>query len=79
MRNTFSWPCSFCGEYNVVDLTGKAGAQIRCRFCFHAVEATPGIVEGPATEAPPRTASDDWIGDAIDRPLFSAGPHSRSR
>ena len=78
MRNTFSWPCSSCGEYNVVDLTGRAGPQIRCEFCFHPVQEAPGIAEKPAA-APSQTPSDDWIGDAIVRPFFSAGPRSRAR
>jgi hypothetical protein len=72
MRNTFSWSCSFCGEYNVVDLTGKAGPQIRCGFCFLPIQAAPGIVEGRAVELPSPPPSDDWIGHTVVQPFFRA-------
>jgi hypothetical protein len=78
MRNTFSWSCSSCGEYNVVDLTGKPGAQIRCDFCFQPVEAAPGLAEGPPA-APPQSPSDDWIGDKAVPPFFKAGARARAR
>jgi hypothetical protein len=78
MRNTFSWSCSSCGEYNVVDLTGKPGPRIRCDFCFQPVEAAPGLAEEPPA-APSQSPSDDWIGGAAVPPFFSAGSPSRAR
>jgi hypothetical protein len=79
MRNTFSWSCSSCGEYNVVDLSGKAGPQIRCEFCFHPVQATPGFFEGSSAEPPSQPPSDAWIGNAVIRPFFSAAPRPGAR
>lgn len=75
MRNTFSWSCSTCGEYNVVDLTGRAGPQIRCEFCFQPVETAPGVAEEPPA-APSQIPSDDWIGGGAVAPLFT--PRARS-
>jgi hypothetical protein len=76
MRNTFSWSCPSCGEYNVVDLTAKAGPQVRCEFCFRPVQRTPGIVDGPAAEPPSPPPSDDWLGNVAIPPFFSAAPRS---
>jgi len=65
MRNTFSWPCASCGEYNVADLKEKSAAVLRCSFCFQALQALP-----PVQSAPRVRLSDDWLGDELIRPLF---------
>ena len=65
MRNTLSWSCAACGEYNVEDLQGRAASLLRCRFCFRLLQA------GPPLEPAPRTRlSDEWLGDELIRPLF---------
>jgi hypothetical protein len=70
MRNTFSWPCASCGEFNVIELGGQAGSRLRCAFCFHPVQALPSLQEETPMNAPPVILSDAWIGDSIVRPFF---------
>jgi hypothetical protein len=65
MRNTFSWPCVSCGEYNVAELKEKSPAVIRCSFCFHPLQAFPSLESRPRVRL-----SDDWLGDERIRPLF---------
>ena len=65
MRNSFSWSCGACGEYNVADLTEKTPAAIRCRFCFHPVQPFPSLDPRPRMRL-----SDAWLGDELIRPLF---------
>jgi len=73
MRNTFSWPCASCGEYNVVELGGPAGSRLRCTFCFHPVLALPSLTDETPMNAPPVILSDAWIGDSVVRPFFRSG------
>lgn len=78
MRSTFSWPCASCGEYNVIELHGKAGARPRCGFCFHPVQSMPSLAEESTLDGPPVILSDAWIGDAVVRPFFGAPNPGRS-
>jgi len=79
MRNTFSWPCASCGEYNVIELGGPSASRPRCGFCFHPVQAIPSLTEDAAMNAPPVILSDAWIGDSVVRPFFrSAAPLERA-
>ena len=73
MRNTFSWPCASCGEYNVIDLGGQAGSRPRCGFCFHPVQSIPSLTDETPMNAPPVILSDAWIGDGVIRPFFASG------
>jgi len=70
MRNTFSWPCASCGEFNVIELGGQAGSRLRCGFCFHPVQALPSLAEQMPVNAPPVILSDAWIGGSVVRPFF---------
>ena len=74
MRNTFSWLCASCGEYNVIELKGRGGSQMRCDFCFRSLQPMPSPAGEPRREAPPVLPCDDWIGDSVVRPFFSAPP-----
>lgn len=65
MRNTLSWSCAACGEYNVADVRERSTALLRCEFCFHPVQAVPAIDPKPRMRL-----SDEWIGDELVRPLF---------
>ena len=65
MRNTFSWSCTSCGEYNVTDLKEKNVAQLRCLFCFQPVQPVPSLESRPKVRL-----SDEWLGDELIRPLF---------
>lgn len=73
MRNTFSWPCASCGEFNVIELGGKAGSRLRCGFCFHPVQPLPSLTDEVPVNAPPVILSDAWLGDSIVRPFFPSG------
>jgi len=71
MVNSFSWSCLSCGEYNVVDLTGRAAGEPRCEFCFQPVQAPASLDEAPRVQL-----SDDWLGDEIIEPLFGKSVNS---
>jgi hypothetical protein len=66
MRNTVSWSCGYCGEYNVADLKGRAAASLRCGFCFHSLQTVPSL----EPKKPRMRLSDEWIGDELVKPLF---------
>jgi hypothetical protein len=72
MRNTLSWSCTSCGEYNVADLKEKSPAGIRCGFCFHPVQPYPSLDGKPGMEL-----SDAWLGDERIPPLFGNEPDPR--
>jgi hypothetical protein len=65
MRNTFSWSCASCGEYNVVELKEKSPAVLRCSFCFHSLQPIPSLATRPRMRL-----SDEWLGEELIRPLF---------
>ena len=66
MRNTVSWSCAFCGEYNVAELKHRPAASIRCGFCFQPLQSFPALEPGK----PRMRLSDAWIGDELVKPLF---------
>lgn len=74
MRNTFSWLCASCGEYNVIELGGQSGSRPRCGFCFHPVQSIPSLTDDTPMNAPPVILSDAWIGDSVVRPFFRSTP-----
>ncbi|HKB69964.1 MAG TPA: hypothetical protein VKH46_03915 [Thermoanaerobaculia bacterium] len=69
MRNTVSWSCDACGEYNAADLKDKAPTALRCAFCFHPVQSIPSL----EPKKPRMRLSDEWLGDEIIKPLFGKG------
>jgi hypothetical protein len=74
MRNTLSWSCTACGEYNVADLQDRPASLLRCRFCFRPVHTNPPLEPAARTRL-----SDEWLGDELIRPLFGAEADGESR
>ncbi len=65
MRNSFSWSCQACGEYNVAELADRSAGTLRCAFCLHPLQPLPSLDAKPKMRL-----SDEWLGDELIRPLF---------